>query len=130
MKTTILVKERELALACNAFTPILYRNLFHRDFMKDTQYFTKYKGIENSKLSTDDQLDIIEQSECYARFAFVCAKQAEVEKAADLMKLSLDDYYEWLCGFEPNSFVNKDIMLQLMGLWQGNVGDSTVEAKN
>lgn len=130
MKTTITINNETLEVASNAFTPILYRQLFHKDFLQEITGFKSLVGKKADDYTEEDLRNFTERSEAFARIAFVMAKQAEIGTAAELMKLKLEDFYEFLFKFDQNTFTQIDTLTSILAAWQGNAEDSRVEAKN
>ena len=130
MLRTIKIDEKEIQMASNAFTPILYRQIFKRDFIREITSLRKLAG-KTAKTMTDSELgEAADKTELFTQLAFVMAKQAELKTASKLMELNLMSYYEWLTDFEAGSFQNPETMKQIVNLWRGNAEDKNVDAKN
>ena len=158
MKTTINVGSKTLELANNAFTPILYRQIFKKDFLAlFSSMITKNKDVINKALklqsvkaefdekkitreeflqkyseigfdSTD--LSIVdERADLMSEIAFIMAKQAEIAEASKLIQLTSLDYYDFLSQFDKNDLRSAAVINELIAFWQGNTV-SKVEAKN
>lgn len=77
---------KQIKFLSNGVTPLFYKNLFGKDLLK-------------SMKSDDGGWDIVGDN--IPELAFIMAKQAEDGiKAADLMKLSFEQYIEWLSQFD------------------------------
>lgn len=103
----VKIGNKEIPMASNAATPIRYRQVFHKNL---NSFFLGKMPEEES-------------SEMVGELAYIMAKSGA---GADMNKLSLDDYMEWLTGFGALDFdaAVKDII----GLYQGNlVTDSEVK---
>lgn len=87
MTGTINIGDKQVEMAANAASPFVYRNIFHEDFLLKSQ---------------EEKPDF----EIFQKLAFVMSKQAETSSFADLMKLKVDDYYEWLIQFEALDLLN------------------------
>lgn len=130
MLRTIKIDEKEIPMASNAFTPILYRQIFKKDFIREITSLRKLAG-KNAKTMTDSELgEASDKTELLTQLAFVMAKQAELKTPDKLLELNLMSYYEWLTEFEAGSFQNPETMKQIINLWRGNAEDKNVEAKN
>lgn len=158
MKTTINVGSKTLELANNAFTPILYRQIFKKDFLAlFSSMITKNKDVINKalklqavKVEFDEKkitreeflqkyseigfdsgdLSIVdERADLMSEIAFVMAKQAEIEEASKLIQLTSLDYYNFLSQFDKNDLRSAAVINELIAFWQGNTV-SKVEAKN
>lgn len=158
MKTTISVGSKTLELANNAFTPILYRQIFKKDFLAlFSSMITKNKDIINKALKlqsvkaefdekkitreeflqkyseigfdSDDLSIIDERADLMSEIAFVMAKQAEIAEASKLIQLTSLDYYDFLSQFDKNDLRSAAVVNELIAFWQGNTV-SKVEAKN
>lgn len=131
MRTTAKIEGMTFDLASNAFTPILYRQLFKRDFLRELQSYRKLRGKKPSEFTEEDEKIYEEHSDSFSRIAFVMAKQAEIETADKLVQLSINDYYEWLMQFDsPMAFSEADALSAILRAWTGNAEDMSVEAKN
>lgn len=158
MKTTINVGSKTLELANNAFTPILYRQIFKKDFLAlFSSMITKNKDVINKALKlqavkaefdekkitreeflqkyseigfdSGDLSIVDERADLMSEIAFVMAKQAEIEEASKLIQLTSLDYYDFLSQFDKNDLRSAAVINELIAFWQGNTV-SKVEAKN
>ena len=78
----VKIGEKEVGMLANAASPYIYKQVFGEDFLVEVQKPTP-------------------ASDLFQKMAFVMAKQAETDKIAELMKVKLDGFYEWLGQFEP-----------------------------
>ena len=158
MLTEIKVGEKTLKLANNALTPILYRQIFKKDFLAlfssmitknrsvidkalklqalkaefDEKKITKEEFLTKySEIGFDaDELDVVnERADLMSEIAFIMSKQAEIEKAEKLVQLTILDYYDFLSKFDINDLKSAPVVNQLIAFWQGNTM-SGVKAKN
>jgi len=113
----------------NALTPVLYRNIFNRDFMVEISSFAKLKGKKPSEYTTADTALALERSQAFARLAFIMKEQAIGKSVKELVKLTEFDFFEWLTNYEPTAFDNVDTIADVLALWSGNA-KSGIEAKN
>ena len=81
MKGTVKIGEKEVGMVANAASPYIYKQVFHEDFL--------------AKLQADNPATDLLQ-----KMGFIMAKQYELEKMSDLMKLSMDSFYEWLVEYD------------------------------
>jgi len=130
MNKEITIGKKTLKMASNALTPILYRQIFKKDFLKEITGLISLKDKKAKDYTEQDINDVTSRSEAFGRLAFVMAKQSELEKASELVKLTEIDYFEWLSNFDAQSFTNASTMTEILKLWKGNAEDSQVEAKN
>lgn len=130
MLDSLIVDNKEIKCASNALTPILYRQIFKKDFLKELSGFLALRGKKSEDYTEEDLDAITERSEAFTRLAFIMAKQAEIEKAAELVKLTEIDFFEWLSGFERKTFGEPEVLTDILRIWKGNSEDSQVEAKN
>lgn len=160
MNTEIKVGSKTLKLANNALTPILYRQIFGKDFLLlFSQIMTKNKTIINKALElqaakadfdaekiskeeylkkindlsfTDEELGAVnERADLMSELAFVMNKQSELEDVDKLLKLTKTDYYKFLTAFDPNELRESHVLGELISFWQGNTTPlEEVEAKN
>lgn len=91
---TIVMDGKEVALIRNALSPIVYRRIFHKD------YIAQMSNMEKSK---DISWDIVE---LYTEMTFVMAMQAS-KQPEELKKLSEEDYFVWLSQFEDPYAVSR-----------------------
>lgn len=158
MKTTINVGSKTLELANNAFTPILYRQIFKKDFLslfasmlsrnkevvaKALKVQTLKAELDGEKITKEEYLQkfadvgfdpedysiIDEKADLMSELAFVMAKQAEIEEASKLIQLTSLDYYNFLSQFDKNDLRSAAVINELIAFWQGNTV-SKVKAKN
>lgn len=158
MKTTINVGSKTLELANNAFTPILYRQIFKKDFLSlfasmisrnkevvakalkvqalkaelDGEKITKEEYLQKFAdvgFDPEDYSIIDEKADLMSELAFIMAKQAEIAEASKLIQLTLLDYYDFLSQFDKNDLRSAAVINELIAFWQGNTV-SKVEAKN
>lgn len=158
MKTTINVGSKTLELANNAFTPILYRQIFKKDFLAlFSSMITKNKDVINKALKlqavkaefdekkitreeflqkyseigfdSNDLSIVDERADLMSEIAFIMAKQAEIAEASKLIQLTSLDYYDFLSQFDKNDLRSAAVINELIAFWQGNTV-SKVEAKN
>lgn len=130
MLRTIKIDEKEIPMASNAFTPILYRQIFKVDFIHEITSLRNLAG-KTAKTLTDSELEqASDKTELFTQLAFVMAKQAELKVVDKLLEINRMSYYEWLAEFEPGAFQNPETMKQIINLWRGNADDKNVDAKN
>lgn len=130
MKKEITVGGVAIPCVANAFTPILYRQIFHRDFMAEMQSFARLKGKKSTEYTDDDKALALERKESFSALAFCMKEQATDKKTSELVKLSQLDYYEWLASFEPMAFDDVGTITDILTLWRGNAEDKHIDAKN
>lgn len=81
MNGIVKIGSKDVGMSANAASPFIYRQIFHEDFLKETQ-----------KPEFDPSIMV--------KMGFVMAMQNE-KTMAELMKLKEEAFYEWLEGFEP-----------------------------
>ena len=81
MKGTVKIGEIEVGMVANAASPYIFKQVFHEDFLTKLQ-----------ESNPDPDL--------FQKMAYIMAKQDELDKMADLMKLNKEGYYEWLMQFD------------------------------
>ena len=158
MNTDLKIGEKTLTLANNALTPILYRQIFVKDFLLlFSQMITKNRSIIDKALKlqdlkakldaeeidkeaflagvgeanlTDEDLAVInERADLMSELAFVMNKQAELENVDKLLKLNKTDYYKFLADFNTSDLRNPEVQNTLITFWQTGASGN-VEAKN
>lgn len=85
MVKELKVGEKTIQFLSNGVTPIAYKQLFKSDLMG---LIVDGKGTEVASDKTPE-------------LAFIMAMQAQGMSAAELMKLSYDNFYDWIAQFEP-----------------------------
>ena len=116
-------------MTATAFTPILYRRIFHQDYLSEV---SKLRALKKKAVTeyTDDEMDLaMRANEMTPQLAFCMAKQAELHDINKLVALTIEDYYTWLDLFPSNAFTNKVSIARILAIWLGN-DDAKVEAKN
>ena len=112
MYKTITIDGREMGFAANAATPFRFKQTFHKDL---------FYILGNETRAAEEGVETITQ------LAFIMAKQAE---KADMNKLNIDDYIEWLEGFEAAAWIDPDVVNEIMGLYYGNMDGLSRAKKN
>jgi hypothetical protein len=130
MKKDIHVGDITIACEANAFTPILYRQIFSLDFMAELQGFAKLKGKKPHEYTDDDKALALERVSAFSRLAFCMAEQGTGKPVSDLVGLSKIDFYEWLTQFEPLAFEDVGTISDILTLWRTNAEDNKITAKN
>lgn len=103
MYREITIGSKKVPLLANGATPFWYKQIFHKDIIAEVN-------------AAKDQVAAL--SEAGPELAFIMAKQAECEKFEDMRKFGLEQYYEWLQGFEA---LDLPMALdQIMDLYMGN----------
>lgn len=130
MRKEIHIGDTTFDAVANAFTPILYRQIFHKDFMAEMQGFTRLKGKKSETYTDEDTALALDRSQSFSRMAFVMKEQATDKTVKDLVKLTELDFYEWLVNFEPTAFDDIATITDILSLWRSNTEDNKVQAKN
>lgn len=158
MKISIEVGEKHIDLVCNAFTPILFKQIFRRDFMVEFSNTSEKasnivnKARELAKLQKDLEEEKVTKEEYLAKFqkleistegmeainskvelismlTFVMNKQSEETDIKKLYQLSELDYFGFLSQFEKGELTSPEITNKVIALWKGD-SKPLVEAKN
>lgn len=95
----VKIGQREVEMAANAASPYVYKLIFREDFLLQTQ---------QKEVSPD----------IFEKMGFVMAKQAEAGTLEELRKLTEEDFYEWLSGFEAMDLL--EATAQIMDLYAKN----------
>lgn len=111
MFKTIKVGEKEIPMLANAATPIRYRQVFGKNLLKYFMESTPYEEIAAS----------------IGELAYILARAGE---GADMNRLNIDDYIEWLEGFDASAFINPKTVEQITRLYYGNMDGLSVAKKN
>lgn len=128
MQKIINIGNKEVACSCNALTPLLYTEIFGKDFLKSVMSLNKYRTTKITDENAEENVELVAKTMMFSEMAFIMAKQAEMKNAADLVKLTKVEYYNWLSGFPQGAF-GVEVMTEVLALWQGQT-NTNVEAKN
>lgn len=110
MKGTVKIGDKNVEMFANALTPVLYKRIFHKDFL-----------LESQKKDMDMTI--------FQELAFVMAKQANATSAKELMnELGIDDYYEWLGNFEAMEIMEK--VNEVFALYHSQTKSTSKSKKN
>ena len=108
MEAAIKIDGRDVRFRSTAATPLLYRQKFNRDLLRDLESLAaEMHGKADGK--TDLPIRVLTTFEC---MAYIMAKQADPDMVPDTPE-------EWLDGFSIMPFYA--IMPMLLDLWSGNV---------
>ena len=111
MFKVIKVGEKEVPMLANAATPIRYRQVFGKNLL---QYFMGKTSQEDMAAMTGE-------------LAYILARAGE---GADMNKLNIDDYIEWLEDFEAAAWIDPDVVNEIMGIYYGNMDGLSSAKKN
>lgn len=89
-------------LTANGLSPVLFRKVFREDFLQ---------------ARVDNQKDNGAIMELYGRMAFIMQMQHE-RSQADLLKLTEDDYWEWLATIHGADIENH--FAEISAIYEGN----------
>lgn len=109
MYREIKVGKGTVPMLANGATPLRYRMIFKKDILKE---FQQVEG-NNYSIAVDTVSEL----------AFILAKAAE---KADMNKLNMETYIEWLEQFEP--FDLTEALEDIVDLYVGNI-ETTSEVK-
>lgn len=96
---------KEYRISSSALTPIIYKHIFGKDILLDMQ-----------RLKSEDPEDQLSINETITKLAFVMSKQASLD-APSTMRLSSDDFYIWLNGFDNGDFLDADVIEKITRAW-------------
>lgn len=108
METTIKIDGKDVRFKSTAATPMLYRQKFNRDLLRDIHSLAD--EINRPKEARDDLS--IRALNTFENMAYIMAKQGDPDTVPDSPQ-------EWLDGFSVMPFYG--IFPLLMDLWTGNV---------
>ena len=91
MKGTIKIGNKEVGMVANAASPFIYRQIFKKDFLAETQ---------------KDPIDLA----LFAEMGFIMHLQNE-KPTQEVLKTSLDDFYVWLEEFDPMDIMNASVTI-------------------
>lgn len=158
MKTTITVGEQTLDVVCNGLTPILFKHIFHRDFIVEFGNFNDrtqelaskakdlvalQKDLDEGKLSQEEYLErykalnitneelssLNDRTELLSELAFIMNLQATEGDTNKLFNTNVVKFYEFLSKFERNELTSSAVSRQVMAIWKGETA-TTIKSKN
>lgn len=104
MRKTITIGETPVEMLANAATPFRFRQVFRLDLLK---------GIS---AASDGTMDNTESVDYIIRLAYILKEQATGKAKFD--KLTEEDFYKWLEGFETMDVFN--VVDEVAELWLGS----------
>ena len=111
MQKSIEIEGKEVTFEANAYTPILYHNIFHRDIMREMESFTE----------DDSEISII-----ISNLAALMALQ-HGKTFSQLSQITVNDIGNFLMGFDdPMCFVGN--AKEITEVWTNSIKSKT-EAK-
>ena len=120
MYKTIDIEGKPVEFLSNAATPRVYQATFHKDILRE------FSNLDKDELGSDEAL---EAAEMIKRLAFIMNIQATKPFREYYGKLTDADYVEWLSQYEDDTLFDKDLLLQIVGVWKKNAKTS-IEPKN
>lgn len=91
MRGKVKIGETEVEMLANAASPIIYRQIFHKDFLRMLQEI-QTEGNEAIGVSLFEEMGF-------------CMSMQAVKPLSELGKLNESDYIEWLSQFEANALM-------------------------
>lgn len=103
MYKEIQIGSKSVGMLSVAASHYIYQNIFHEDFLKKLR-----------EENPDEDL--------FQKMGFVMAKLAECENPSELMKLNINNFYDWLMNFEPLDVIlaTEEISQLYLGSTQGS----------
>lgn len=89
MKGTITIGTKDVEMVANAASPLIYRQIFKKDFIAETQK----EPVEMT---------------LFAEMGFIMKLQAE-KPTAEVLRTPIDEFYTWLEEFEPMDMFNATV---------------------
>ena len=89
MYKEIEIGNKKVGMLANGLSPILFNRVFHADFFSLSMNLGE--GNEGATVDT------------FSKMGFIMAKQAEKK---DLTKITEDEFFSWLEGFDPMDVPN------------------------
>ena len=106
MRGTVRIGDRDIDLVANGATPFIFKRVFRKDFLAETQ---------------KEDMDV------YAELAFVMSQQADKPMTELLNSLKIEDFYEWIEGFEAMDIVT--VAPDIFAIYQGQTKSSSASKK-
>lgn len=89
MRGTVTIGNKDVEFVSNALTPVLFKRVFHKDFLMETQ-------------KKDTDLTVFQE------LAYIMASQAKDLTSKELMNsVSEEGYYDWLTEFGAMDLMEK-----------------------
>lgn len=130
MKKDLHIGNQTITCVCNALTPFLFTEIFHKDFLTTISEFMKFRKKKPEEYTAEDLAFVSARTSTFAEIAFIFAKQAEFEDVERLLELSRLDFYKWLSSVEEaRAFSSGVVLREILELWLGNT-QTTTESKN
>lgn len=158
MKTTLFVGDKSLDVVCNAFTPILFKQVFRRDFLiefsnmsdKASDLVKKAKmlsdlqnSLDKNEITKDEYLEkysalnvsnegieaISNRTELVTMLLFIMNKQSEESDPKKLYQLNELDFYGFLSQFEKNDLNKAEVINKVIAVWKGD-SKPLIDSKN
>ncbi len=106
MRGAVRIGDRDVDFVANGATPFIYKRVFRKDFLTETQ---------------KEDMDV------YTELAFIMSQQAEKPMTELLNSLKIEDFYEWIEGFEAMDIVTK--ASDIFAIYQGQTKSSSASKK-
>lgn len=158
MKTTLIVGDKSLDIVCNAFTPILFKQVFRRDFLiefsnmsekasdlvkKASTLSSLQEELDNGKITKEEYLEkysalnisndgieaVSNRTELITMLLFIMNKQSEESDPKKLYQLTELDFFCFLSQFEKNDLNKAEVINKVIAVWKGD-SKSVIESKN
>ena len=111
MYGTVKLGEKDVPMMANAATPIRYKQVFGKNLLK---YFMGEASPEDMAAMVSD-------------LAYIMTKAAA---GADMNKLNIDEYIDWLDEFGAMDFVEQENVEAIMAIYKGNDRVASKAKKN
>lgn len=108
MRGTIKLGDKDVEMYANAMTPVIYKRIFRKDFL-----------VESQKKDVDMTI--------FQELGFVMAVQAEKGTRDILDNVTIDNYYEWLEGFEALDIIGN--VTDIFALYSNQTVSTSVSKK-
>ncbi len=115
MNKTLEIGGRELVLQSNAGTALFYKRVFKKDIINAI-----------TKVQDEEDLEVIDR---ITELCFIMAKQGEGNGIDKMLALTEKDFFEWVCSFDSSAFMDANIVMQVIAVWQSS-NNVTSELKN
>lgn len=110
MRGTINIGEKSIDMVANGATPFIYKKVFRRDFLASTAANEKEPDMD-----------------AFTQLGFIMAMQAQKPLAELVNGLKIEDFYEWIEGFEALDLVTH--ATEIFALYQAQAEGSSVPKK-
>lgn len=110
MFKNVRIGEKDVPMMSMASVDLYYNAIFHEDPL-----------VFQTKMGSGEAVGFI------MRMGFVMAKFAEIKERKEMLKLTVDAYYDWMDQFERDALINA--LEEIKGVYDGQLASSAESKK-